>query len=180
MDTNTIIGAAIAIISSSITAGLSFLFRCLESDKKRKWEIEDRNKENEQKVTIKRIDQVESLVTEYYNLGGTIVRNLDGIYEGNWDYKTLIKEVDPLIKKFHLTQMPKVLGDSKLQTHVDKLHKLSEKIVDLVSIISVNSKDKKLDRREVGEEILKVLNELEEPYSNAIRRLDTLRKNIYS
>lgn len=67
MDQNLVIGAGIAIISSSIGAALTYYFQTLDANKKRRWELDDKVTEKTQKSLLDRINLIESLILDIYN-----------------------------------------------------------------------------------------------------------------
>ena len=68
MELNTIIGAGIAIISSSVTALLAFIVNTIEAKRKRKWELEDEKRNNTKEIYLQRLNQLEVLIQDYGKL----------------------------------------------------------------------------------------------------------------
>lgn len=172
MDLNTILGAAIAIIASI----LAYFFQSIESNKKHKWELEEKKKEREERVILNRIDQIEILVTEFFTFGSLPIGQLEQILQGEWESTGLIKGIDPLIKKYSLFAIPKILEDIELQIQVDNLEELAGEMLNLIGEVSTMAIP---DKEKIGQ-LMDLSKKFEEPYLCALKRLDFLRKQLYS
>lgn len=164
-------GGGIAIISSFLT----FLFQSRESNKKRKWELEDKESDKRLKIKLDRIDQIEKLEAENFFNAKEILSELTHYNNLEiFDAQRLNYSIASTQNKLqYLSAMARVLSDDTLDT---LLLAFEGKFADFTrSVYSAMA-----NRREnalLGEAGA-LYGELQMPFISIIIRLDEIRTNV--
>lgn len=177
MDLNTIIGAVIAIISSSIALWIMHIFNIKEANNKRKWELEDEKRNNRKEIYFQRLNQLEEYF-KYYGKMASIYKSMINI---NTTKDEIIKEgkldrFPNFMEETYLLSIIIYFDDEELLTYVedltDRLKNIKSTYNDFSNKI-IN--DEVFDRAEFISKKSKL--SISDVYSKVLKRIDYLKNN---
>ncbi len=175
---NSIVVGAIAITSALATAWATYYFQSRETNKKHKWEIEDKEKENKCNILVNRINQIEELVSKIYNCAFEFSK-FTNLNSRSQSLKT--DEFEIFITFWNgsgqLNILSKVLDDKLLNTHLDKFIMNVGYLVGLL-LLEPNTAVGLKDEAKYSIDLGNYIRGLDETTPEIIKRLDTLRIEI--
>jgi hypothetical protein len=172
---NSIVVGCIAIISSLATTGLVHFYQSRDSDKKRKWEMEDKESENRKNIKLNRINQIELLVIESFDNAYEMSKLREIFKEGDFsESREMIIIVSMFRGSAKIKCLGRVLEDEILNEHLEELIK---GIGDFL-LLYLSTPKSEFFEADFSIKLGLILNEFNNPFDKIIKRLDFLKIQV--
>jgi hypothetical protein len=172
---NSIVVGSIAILSALTTTVLTNFYQSRDSNKKRKWELEDKDRENKQNITLNRINQIESLVFEAIDNAYDMSKLREIFKEGDYSES---REMVILVSLFKgsakLKGLGRILEDEILDKHLEELISGVGKFL----VLYLNTPKSELFGVDFSIKLGLILNEINDPFDKIIKRLDYIKLKV--
>lgn len=179
MDQNILIGAGIAIISTSLGTILSYFLKTLEIDRKRKWELEDQINEKKQKLLLERINQIESLVFEVFNCANKTLEQIVEMSLSTQKIRILTAILSNLrIKIKSLSLISDVLEDDLLSTNISDFAEVVDSLIQLLKKIPIEGGEIVISPDDFTNGLFNSLDSLDKPSQRVLGSLERLRIEV--
>jgi len=180
MDSSTyglIMGGVIALVSSVLTSIVNFMFQNLDSNKKRKWELEDIKREKSQRIVLDRIDRIELWATEAMKWVSMQPQQIEKILDNDTPSLTaLVEGFRPLLDTIYLNAFsPEILNDNKLTESTKIFDESFTQVFLETQKIAVAYRNHGLDRTSAVSKIIGLCSDCGESYGSLIKCIDELR-----
>ncbi len=159
---------------------LTYLFQSLDSDKKRKWVLIDKETDNKQKIKLERIEKIEELGTEIY-ISTTEIMSLISHFANNEIGPQEVSNKIAFVKNKmqYLYAMAEVLSDDELnnllRTFIECEGKFNESIFNVLRM--------KNDANQINSELNNVgsfYSKVHDPFTRIIKKLDKIKIIVLS
>ena len=121
---NLLIGGGIGFFASIMITIVTFIFHCIENNKKRKWEVEDRQYISGKNVTNMRLNQIEEYATNIKKLADKISIELSILKKDRAYLKSFLGDFPKeMLGIWYVTLLPEILEDKKLTESAGELFK---------------------------------------------------------
>ncbi len=174
---NIILGASIALIATTLTTLITYIFQTISEQRKRKWQLDDLFREERKNILLKRFDQTEFYITECMKWGAHILVSMDQVFDMK-DFKDYMSAVEPLLEISHLMACSSVFDDIELAKGLVEFDDNIGKIMDLFSNLVVAPDTE--TRNKCNSEITDTLSVLKKSYVKVFGRLDQVKLNYLS
>jgi len=185
MDSSTyglIMGGVIALASSVLTSIVNFMFQNLDSNKKRKWELEDIKREKSHRIVLDRIDRIELWATEAMKWASMQLQQIGHILDNDTpSFAVHVEEYRPSLDTMRLNILSaKILNDDKLIKSIEIFGDNYIELFTRIQEIAAAYRCRNLDKKSVGSKVIELCSDCEESYVSLIKCIDELRRKIVS
>lgn len=166
---NLIIGGGIGFLASFLVTIATFIFQNYQSNKKRKWAVEDRHNLHRQTVTSRRLDQIEQEAANIIEWANTIFLQYPLFVKEGVSEEKLSELTSGYLKNTNLVPNAIMLEDRELEKAVKAFGTNSLDLYNWVAEGSIGQKQRSL------QELSDIYEQLRLDYSYVLKCLDGYR-----
>ena len=170
---NLLIGGGIGFLASFLVTVATFLFQNYQSNKKRKWEVEDKQDLSRQMVTSRRLDQIEQEAANIIEWANTIFLQYPLYVKEGITEEKLSELTSGYLKNTNLIPNAIMLEDRELEKAVKAFGTNSLDLYNWVAEGSIAQKQRSL------QELSDIYEQLRLDYSYVLKVLDGYQIKIF-